>query len=124
MDIMEIVLLKKLMRWVSQQSIYVFSISTTSWCFYSMLFPMDPIEAAEDVVNRPRITHALFVHVDSFTGSITPLNSILQKVRKVRTDVTICVDNRNAFHLHPMSSISSIIDYSVFIFNIISLVDP
>ena len=120
MDILEIVLLKRLLRWVFQQSISALSISSTSWCFHSMLFPMDAIEAAEDVVNRPRITHALFVHVDSFTGSITPLNSILQKVRKVRTDVTICVDNRDAFHLHPISSISSIIDYSVFHFNSIS----
>lgn len=77
------------------------------------MFSMDPIEAAEDVANRPRVTHVLFIHVDSFTGSITPLRSIINNVRKVRKDISICVDNRLAYSLHPMTSISSIIDYSV-----------
>lgn len=77
---------------------------------------MDAVEAAEDVVNRSRVTHVLFVHIDSFMGSIVPLRSILQKVRKVRNDVSICIDNRLSYNLHPISTISSIVDYSVYCF--------
>ena len=115
MVLMEIRLLKRHLRWVSRQSRQLAQIAI-SWCFHSTMFSMDPIEAAEDVVNRPRITHALFIHADSFTGSITPIRSILTNVRKVRKDVTICVDNRLSYSLHPLSSTSSIIDYSVSLF--------
>lgn len=84
-----------------------------SWAFHSMIYPLDATEAAEDVTNRPRVTHVLFVHADSFTGSITPIRSIINNSRKIRKDVAMCVDNRSAYGLHPMNSISSIIDYSV-----------
>ena len=49
----------------------------------------------------------------SFTGSITPLRQIMKKVRKVRSDISVCVDNRNGFLLHPMPTTDDIIDYSV-----------
>ena len=38
---------------------------------------MDPEEAAEDVVFREKVTHVIFMHVESFTGAITPLHQII-----------------------------------------------
>ena len=77
---------------------------------------MDPDEAAEDVVFRERITHAIFVHVESFTGAMIPLRQIIRNLRKVRKDVSICVDNRSGYCLHPMPQLDEVVDYSVFPF--------
>ena len=74
---------------------------------------MDPEEAAEDVVFREKVTHVIFMHVESFTGAITPLHQIISRLRRVRQDVSLCVDNRSAFCLHPMPQVNEIVDYSV-----------
>lgn len=81
-----------------------------------MLYPMDADEAAQDILYHHDATHALFVHTESFTGALTPLRQILNNVRKVRRDVSVCIDNRNGFLLHPMPHTDDIIDYSVRIY--------
>ncbi|KAK8802809.1 hypothetical protein WA171_006481 [Blastocystis sp. BT1] len=85
----------------------------TLWMYHSMLYPIDVDEAAQDILYHHEATHALFVHTESFTGSITPLRQIMKKVRKVRSDISVCVDNRNGFLLHPMPTTDDIIDYSI-----------
>lgn len=78
-----------------------------------MLYPIDVDEAAQDILYHHEATHVLFVHAESFTGSVTPLRQIMKKVRRVRSDVSVCVDNRNGFLLHPMPLTDDMIDYSV-----------
>ena len=85
----------------------------TEWVFHSMCLPMDAKQAAQDAVYHEGITHALFVSVDSFSGALTPLRQILPKMRKMRTDVSVCVDNRSGFCLQPLPRINEIIDFSV-----------
>ena len=70
----------------------------TEWVFHSMCLP-------------------LFVSVDSFSGALTPLRQILPKMRKMRKDVSVCVDNRHGFCLQPMPRIDEIIDFSVSTFD-------
>ncbi|KAK8829723.1 hypothetical protein WA577_001118 [Blastocystis sp. JDR] len=85
----------------------------TDWACHPSILPMDPEEAAEDVVFREKVTHVIFMHVESFTGAITPLHQIISRLRRVRQDVSLCVDNRSAFCLHPMPQVNEIVDYSI-----------
>ena len=102
--------------WESLQSAECTEAVRSRWSCHPMFLPMDPDEAAEDVVFRERITHAIFVHVESFTGAIIPLRQIIRNLRKVRKDVSICVDNRSGYCLHPMPQLDEVVDYSVFPF--------
>ena len=95
----------------------------TEWRFYSMCLPMDPSNAAQDAVYLEGVTHALFVSVDSFSGAFTPLRQILPKMRKMRKDVSVCVDNRSGFCLQPLPRIEEVIDYSINTTDILG-VDP
>ena len=85
----------------------------TEWVFHSLCLPMDAKQAAQDAVYHEGITHVLFVSVDAFSGALTPLRQILPKMRKMRKDVSVCVDNRHGFCLQPLPRIDEIIDYSV-----------